>query len=106
MADARKQGFAVVVIYIGTESVEINIKRVAKRVELGGHNVPEEDVRRRYSRSLANLVLAVPLADQIVIFDNSRAAGYQLAGVIQNGAATWFEPLADWAANIRAQLQP
>jgi hypothetical protein len=35
------RGFEVVLIYIGTESVEINLARIAKRVLGGGHNVPE-----------------------------------------------------------------
>lgn len=38
------RGFEVVLIYIGTESVEINLARIAKRVLGGGHNVPEMDV--------------------------------------------------------------
>jgi hypothetical protein len=41
------RGFEVVLIYIGTERVEINLARIAKRVLGGGHNVPEMDVRRR-----------------------------------------------------------
>jgi predicted ABC-type ATPase len=43
------QGFEVVLIYIGTASVEINLARIAKRVRAGGHDVPEMDVRRRLS---------------------------------------------------------
>ena len=46
------RSFEVVLIYIGTESVEINLARIAKRVLGGGHDVPEIDVRRRYLRSL------------------------------------------------------
>lgn len=51
MAAARTRGFEVVLIYIGTESVEINLGRIRNRVLAGGHDVPEEDVRRRYQRS-------------------------------------------------------
>ncbi len=38
-------------IYIGIDDVEVNIHRVAQRLAQGGHNVPIEDVRRRYKRS-------------------------------------------------------
>jgi predicted ABC-type ATPase len=41
------------------------------RVKQGGHNIPEEDIRRRYQRSLDNLVSAVPLCDLLEVFDNS-----------------------------------
>ncbi|HET6181070.1 MAG TPA: hypothetical protein VFE61_29395 [Candidatus Sulfotelmatobacter sp.] len=51
MLDARVRGYEVVLVYIGTESVEINLARIKNRVLAGGHDVPEVDVRRRYERS-------------------------------------------------------
>jgi predicted ABC-type ATPase len=48
MRTARAKGFDVVLVYIGTEDVEINLARIAKRVQGGGHDVPEVDVRRRF----------------------------------------------------------
>jgi predicted ABC-type ATPase len=51
MIDARAHGFEVVLVYIGTENVELNLARIRDRVLTGGHDVPEEDVRRRYTRS-------------------------------------------------------
>ncbi len=50
MIDARAHGFEVVLVYIGTENVELNLARIRDRVLAGGHNVPEPDVRRRYKR--------------------------------------------------------
>jgi predicted ABC-type ATPase len=55
MLDAHRFGFEIVLVYIGTDNVEINLGRIRDRVLAGGHNVPETDVRRRYQRSLANL---------------------------------------------------
>ncbi len=76
------RGFEVVLIYIGTESVEINLARIAKRVLGGGHNVPEMDVRRRYLRSLQNLPAATAIADRVLLFDNSDDLGYQPVGLL------------------------
>ena len=45
---ARDGGFHVNVIYVALSEPEKNILRVADRVASGGHNVPDEDVRRRY----------------------------------------------------------
>jgi predicted ABC-type ATPase len=42
MVDARKRGFEVVLVYIGTENVEINLARITNRVLAGGHDVPEK----------------------------------------------------------------
>jgi predicted ABC-type ATPase len=59
MVDARICGFEVVLVYIGTENVEINLARIRNRVLVGGHNVPESDVRRRYQRSFENLPIGI-----------------------------------------------
>jgi predicted ABC-type ATPase len=104
MAEARHRGFEVVLIYIGTESVELNLDRIAKRVRAGGHNVPESDVRRRYRRSIENLPLAVTRASHVLLFDNSTEAGYQLIGILDHGHVQWFEPLPSWATDIKVGL--
>jgi predicted ABC-type ATPase len=96
------RGFEVTLIYIGTESVEINLARIAERVRAGGHNVPEIDVRRRYLRSLDNLPLAVKNADHVLLFDNSHEQGYQLVGVLSRNKCEWFSPLPSWVAELKA----
>jgi predicted ABC-type ATPase len=47
---------------------------VYDRVQHGGHDVPERDIRRRYGRSLRNLPAALELADEAVVFDNTGSA--------------------------------
>jgi predicted ABC-type ATPase len=68
MLDARRLGFRINLIYVGTADVSINLARVAKRVALNGHNVAEADIRRRYQRSLDNLLIAAPRSDLVIIF--------------------------------------
>jgi predicted ABC-type ATPase len=42
---------------------------------LGGHDVPEAVVRRRFERSMTNFPVGYrPLADRWTLFDNSAAA--------------------------------
>jgi predicted ABC-type ATPase len=50
------RGFAyeVRIIFIFVESPEIAIERIADRVKKGGHFVPDNDVRRRFTRGIAN----------------------------------------------------
>lgn len=108
MLEARSLGFRVNLIYVGTSDVSIHVARVAQRVELEGHNVPEPDIRRRYQRSLDNLLIAVPRTDLSLIFDNSRpilenpgGSAYHLAAVIENGKPEWIEPVPDWLGPLR-----
>jgi predicted ABC-type ATPase len=50
MRDAKSRGWLVVLMYIGLDNPTMNILRVADRVELGGHDVPIDDILRRYVR--------------------------------------------------------
>jgi predicted ABC-type ATPase len=93
MLDARALGFEVVLVYIGTETVETNLDRIANRVLAGGHNIPETDVRRRYQRSLSNAPIAISRADHGILFDNSTEQGYQLVALIDDGKAEWLGSL-------------
>jgi predicted ABC-type ATPase len=100
MTDAQHLGFDVILIYVGTTNSDINVARVNNRVMLGGHDVPEEDIRRRYERSLANLPLAVPRADYSLVFDNSTRNGFQLIAHFDHGTAQWFQEAPSWAAAL------
>ena len=81
--------------------MEINIERVRNRVILGGHDVPEEDQRRRYPRSLANAAKALAIADEGVILDNSAAFYVKLA-VKRGDGIQIYGPLPEWAAFLRS----
>lgn len=72
LARARDAGFFVRLFFIGTRDPRINAARVADRVIHGGHTVPIEKIVSRFTRSLANLPLAVQLAHRVYIFDNSQ----------------------------------
>lgn len=99
-ARAKKAGFKIMVIFVGTASVEINIERVKLRVEAGGHDVPEEDQRRRYPRTLANMKKLLPEADFAAILDNS-GDGYVFVAFGQAGDMHWNEPVPKWASGLR-----
>lgn len=102
MANARQRGFQVVLVYIGTANVEINLSRIVARVLVGGHDVPEGDVRRRYVRSFQHLPLAFKLADAVILFDNSTDQSYQLVGIGNKHNFQWMEPLPQWAVSLKA----
>jgi predicted ABC-type ATPase len=102
MVDARIRGFEVVLVYIGTENVGINLARIRNRVIAGGHDVPESDVRRRYQRSFKSLLTAIERADHTILFDNSTEEGYRLVAVLGPSGSQWFEPAPEWARASRS----
>jgi predicted ABC-type ATPase len=68
---AKARGYFVRVFFIGTSDPRINAARVAGRVIDGGHTVPIEKIVTRYVRSMANLSVAIALADRVYVYDNS-----------------------------------
>ena len=71
LCKAHAQGFRTYLYFVATEDPEINISRVAARVQAGGHDVPEDKIRNRYTRSLGLLLQAIRCTDRAYIFDNS-----------------------------------
>jgi len=67
---ARRAKYEIILIYMFLDSVDLNIARVQKRVALGGHNVPESDIRRRFARSIKNFWGVKTLADQWELYYN------------------------------------
>ena len=85
IADARTYGFFVKLFYIYISSSELSIERIAARVRAGGHNIPDDVARRRYTRSLKNLFHDyIPLFEEVEIYDNSQKKFLKIAK-FQNG---------------------
>ena len=72
LQQAKSLGYQIELHYLWIPSPDLAIRRIRQRVRMGGHSVPEADVKRRFSRSLINLVeLYAPLADAWTFRDNS-----------------------------------
>ena len=69
-----EHGYEVHLIYLWLRSPDIAIARVAERVRAGGHNVPEETIRRRYKRGVMNFFrFYQSLATTWAVYDHSAA---------------------------------
>jgi len=72
LGELRQSGYEVFLFYYWLDSAELAIRRVAERVRAGGHHIPDDDVRRRYGRSVKNFLdLYRPVADYWEVMDNS-----------------------------------
>jgi predicted ABC-type ATPase len=74
LAEAAAQGIGIYVWYAGLASPELHLRRVRSRVRRGGHDIPEEAIRRRYERSRLNLIALLPLLTALRMYDNSAEA--------------------------------
>lgn len=70
---AQSMGYFVHLIFFWLESPELAINRVAERVRKGGHNIPQDVIRRRYVAGIVNLFgRFMDEVDLWMIYDNSR----------------------------------
>lgn len=68
---AREYGYRILMYYIGVDSPETCLARIARRVQTGGHDISDTAVRRRYRASLRNLSNALDLCDEVTVLDNT-----------------------------------
>ncbi len=77
---AQALGYKVHLIFFFLENEEQAIARVAQRVSNGGHGIPEEDIRRRFTRGIYNLInLYMPICDSVLVYNNMRTPAQLVA---------------------------
>lgn len=99
---AKEQGYEVTCIYVITSDPAINVARVKKRVQMGGHDVPADKVRNRYFKCLDLLPQLIPVCDHLLIFDNSGDWELRNAAVIvhaENGIVVGITPNLQWTVS-------
>lgn len=70
---AKSLGYETAIIYTFLDNPEVCIARIASRVQMGGHYVPDEDVRRRFYRSKKNFIEKYSkVVDKWVLFYNAQ----------------------------------
>ena len=96
---ARKQGYDVVMFYVGLNSVEESLLRIANRMRKGGHNIPEDYVKLRYQNRLESLKRVLPLCDEVIFYDNEN--GFVKVAEIKNNTFNFtngYRP--DWIHEV------
>ena len=72
----KQDNWHIEMLYLYLPSVDLSLQRVAERVQNGGHNIKAIDIKRRYGRSVNNLINDyIKIVDRLVCFDNSDCRG-------------------------------
>lgn len=70
--EAQDREYNVTLLFFWLQNVDLAIERVKTRVVEGGHNIPKDVIKRRYSNGIKNLFeIYVSIVDEVMIFDNS-----------------------------------
>lgn len=96
---AKGLGYRIISIFVGTENADINYARVKKRVSEGGHDVPEDKLRARFTKSMDNLPLLADCSDELYVYDNS-GTGPKLAMSIVDSEMFVTAECTDWVKRI------
>lgn len=99
IGELKSAGYAVFIYFLDLASADLAVSRVHYRVASGGHDIPEDDIRRRYRRARANFWYNYRgLAHFWYLFNNSGqepklAALYRKGKieVIDHGYLAFFE---------------
>lgn len=71
--NAQAAGYTVTLLYFWLNSPELAVERVRARVEAGGHNIPEETIRRRYQVGVDYFFhIYAPISERWILADNSQ----------------------------------
>lgn len=98
---AKEAGYEICAVFVLTSDVEINARRVQERAAAGGHDVPEDKIRSRYTKSLQNLSPLVRIADKTRVLDNSGAEPRLICEVEGNAVRIWDNDVWTKSAILR-----
>ncbi len=102
LEQAARQGYTVILCFVGLADSARSEERVAMRVTQGGHDVPADKLAARFPRTMSNLKRAARELPCVVIFDNDDLnTPFRLAAVFRNAqkiysakaAPGWLVPL-------------
>lgn len=99
----RDLGYHVRLFYIGLDSAEESLLRIANRVKRGGHDISQEDVLRRFEGRWEAVAKVLPYCDEAEFYDNDN--GFVLVAEYQNGELRTIGSLRpQWLAELMAYL--
>jgi predicted ABC-type ATPase len=102
---AKAQGYHTIAYYIGLNSIELNLQRIAMRVARVGHDIAETLVRKRYFESADNLLKVMPSLDVLHVVDNSDVYFRLQFGVVNGVQKTHCQKLESWARGLYSNLK-
>lgn len=101
---AKEAGYYIRLYYIGLDTAEESLRRISNRVSKGGHDIPREDVERRFSQRFEALARVLPYCDEVTLFDNDNGfvevAEYRNGELVPKGG---YCPA--WLAELTAALK-
>jgi predicted ABC-type ATPase len=101
-----RDGWRFHLVFLWLPSADLAVARVAARVRMGGHSVPDAVIRRRYELGLRNFFpLYRPLAASWRMYDNSVCPQPRLIAAGEYDTVTLVAREATWRSIRRRYAQ-
>ena len=102
---AKALGYHVSAVFVGTRGPEINVDRVKARVaDRSGHDVPETEIRRRWTAVQENLIATSDAIDSIQLIENSGSRARRVATVARSQQTEVAPDSPRWARNLARRI--
>lgn len=100
---ARDAGYTVRLYYVGLDTAQESIQRIANRVAHGGHTIASEDVERRFARRFRDLAKLLPLCNEATFYDNNN--GFRVVAFYRNGEiVTATDTPPAWLLELKREI--
>lgn len=99
---ALNQGYFVRLYYVGLNTAEDSLNRIKNRVANGGHDIPPNDVIRRFNSRFKDIAAVLPYCNEATFYDNRN--GFVAVAEYRNGELLpigsnppkWIKELAEY----------
>ena len=99
-----EKGYRVRLYYIGLDSAEESVSRIANRVKRGGHDIPTQDVERRFAGRWEAVAKVLPYCEEAEFYDNDN--GFVMVAEYRSGELRTvgnIDPM--WLKELREYLE-
>jgi len=79
----KELGYYVRMFYVGLDTLDESLTRIQNRVRRGGHDIPHDDVTRRFSSRWEAVAKVLPYCDEAEFYDNDN--GFVKVAEYRNG---------------------
>lgn len=100
---ARNAGYTVLLYYVGLDTAEESVRRIANRVAHGGHDISSQHVHRRFVRRFRDLAKLLPLCNEATFYDNDN--GFRVVAFYRNGELLFSTDTPPaWLLKLRKEI--
>lgn len=96
----KQHDYEVVLYFLCTDDINVNINRIHRRVKEGGHDIPAEIVVHRYKMALTYLKTKLRLFKEIYFIDNSSDEAIEIGFIKSNTLTEFFSDSPKWFKEV------